>query len=245
MTEFWIPLVWLTTIFFGATMLQTITGFGFALIVMPLVTLVLGLPIAAPLVALTGLTLYAINVVRYRNALIAREVTRLGIAAALGVPVGVWALTHVDEAIIKTLLGAILIGYALYSWARPFVMPGLSLRWSLLAGFLSGCLGGAFNMPGPPLIVYGSLQAWGKDEFRGVLQALFFISSLLTVALHMLAQRVTPSVLTFYACAVPALGLGIFAGARLDRRVNRERFRALVIGMILLLGVSLLWRVGA
>jgi uncharacterized membrane protein YfcA len=81
---------------FSASFVQTLTGFGFALMVMPLITLMLGLRTAAPLVALAGLTLYTINLLRHRAAFNVKEVVPMGVAAALGVPVGVWVLANAD-----------------------------------------------------------------------------------------------------------------------------------------------------
>lgn len=80
---------------------QTVTGFGFALMAMPLVTFVLGVRTAAPLVALMGLTLYTINIIRYHASVIWREVLQLGIAAAIGVPVGIWALAKTRNSIAR------------------------------------------------------------------------------------------------------------------------------------------------
>ena len=67
---------------------------------------------AAPLIALTGLTLYTINMIRNRQAIDSGEALRLGIAAIFGVPVGVWGLSNLNELMIKLVLGIILIGFA-------------------------------------------------------------------------------------------------------------------------------------
>jgi uncharacterized membrane protein YfcA len=227
-----------------AAFLQSLSGFGFAIIVMPLLTLFLGVQTAAPVVALVGLTVYSINLVRFRRAVNAGEVLRLGAGAILGVWLGLWLLANVDEAIVERLLGLILMAYATYAWLSPASLRTLSRRWVYPAGFLAGCLGGAYNTPGPPVIVYGSLRRWPKDEFRAGLQALFFISAVPVVASHLLAGHVTRQVFTFYLVALPALALGILAGARLDSRVDRERFRRLVLAMILVLGLSLLLGAG-
>jgi uncharacterized membrane protein YfcA len=112
-------------------------------------------------------------------------------------------------------------------------------RWGYVAGFIAGCLGGAYNTPGPPLIVYGSLCQWPKEEFRAVLQALFFINAVLTVSSHYVARHLTTTVLAFYPYAVLALLLGILVGSRVDVKLNRDRFRTIVTVMILLLGLSL------
>ena len=233
----------LVTTFVAAT-LQTLTGFAFALIMMPLVTMVLGLRTAAPLVAMIALTIYAINCLRYRAWLNVKELWRLGLAAMAGVPVGVWMVASIPEYVVKALLGIVLIGYALFVLTRPNPLKPCSSGWAYLAGFLSGSLGGAYNTSGPPLVIYALLRQWPKGEFRAGLQSLFFLSGALTVVSHAVANHLTSPVVWLYAWTFPALLLGIRTGAWADGYVNKERFRLLVIVMILLLGVSLMLNLG-
>ena len=79
------PFVLFAISVFTAAALQTLAGFGFAMIVMPLAVLVFGLEVAAPLVAVIALTLYVTNLARYRRALDFREVGRLGVFAIVWV----------------------------------------------------------------------------------------------------------------------------------------------------------------
>jgi hypothetical protein len=230
----------LFAIVFLAALLQTTSGFGFALMAMPLVALVIGVKAAAPLVALVGFTLYAVNLVRYRRGLDWRVLLPLAVAAALGVPLGVWALGNLDEHVVKTVLGVILIAYGLYSLWRPHTAPLRSDLWAYPAGFLAGVLGGAFNTPGPPVIIYGNLRQWSRDLFRSTLQALFLFSSSLVILSHIAAGNLTAATIPTYLLLVPALLLGVWAGARIDRRLNSEHFRLLVIVLILATGVLML-----
>jgi uncharacterized membrane protein YfcA len=234
------PLLIVGTVFFAACV-QSISGFGFALIVMPLLSMVVGLQTAAPLVALAALTLYAVNLIRYRQAVDVRRVLRLGVACAFGVPVGIWALANVDEFAVKRLMGLVLVAYAVYKLSNPAALYLRSDRWAYLIGFIAGCMGGAYNAPGPPLVVYGSLRQWPRDEFRATLQAFFFINGVLTVSSHYVAHHLTATVWTFYAYAVPAFLLGVLAGSRIDERLNRDRFCTIVTVMILVLGLSLIF----
>jgi len=240
MPELPTTIVLLMIIVFFAAFEQTISGFGFSLIVMPLATLLLGLKIAAPLIALAGLTLYTVNLIRYHQSINAGEAIRLAAAAALGVPVGIWGLVNLEEYLIKFVLGFILLGYAFYSLLPIAVPSTLSRRWVYLAGFVTGCLGGAYNTPGPSLIIYGSLRHWQRDKFRAVLQALFFLTGFLAVFSHFLTQHLTTDVLTLFAYAAPALVFGIVAGSLADRHINHKAFRVIVIAMIFILGLSLI-----
>lgn len=232
--------VLLIAIVFFTALLQTISGFGFALLAMPLFALVIGVKAAAPLVALTGFTLYAVNLLRYRRGFDLREVLPLALAAAAGIPVGVWALDKLDEQLIKRVLGLVLIGYALYVLWRPQTAPLRSRLWAYPVGFLAGCLGGAFNTPGPPVVVYGELKRWPRDLFRSTLQALFIFTSSLVIASHIAAGNLAHAALLTYAALVPALLLGVWCGARVDRRLNSARFRLLVLIMIFVTGVLML-----
>ncbi|MGD2039258.1 MAG: sulfite exporter TauE/SafE family protein [Anaerolineae bacterium] len=234
----------IATLVFFAAFVQSLSGFGFAVLIMPLVTLMLGLRTAAPLVAAIALTVYAINVLRFRHAINRGEVLRLAAASALGIPVGIWILSSLDEGLVQQVLGLMLITFALYNLVRPAGQRVLSRYWVYPSGFLAGCLGGAYNTPGPPAIVYGTLRRWSRDEFRAALQTLFLINATLVVASHFLARHMTVQILDLYLYALPALGLGIFLASRVDRKVNRYHFRILVNIMVLLLGGALLLRVG-
>ncbi|MFN2167983.1 MAG: sulfite exporter TauE/SafE family protein [Anaerolineae bacterium] len=238
------PAILIIVIVFAAAFAQSLTGFGFALVVMPLLTIVLGIRTAAPLVAVAALTVYTVNLARYRRAINISEVLRLGLASAAGVPVGIWLLSAVDEEVVMRILGAILLAYAAYSLLQPKAQRVLSRGWVFPAGFFAGCLGGAYNTPGPPVIVYGSMRQWPRDEFRAVLQALFFLNGVLVVASHAVAQHLTKSVLLYYLYAVPALAMGILLGSVVDRRIDQDLFRKIVTGMILALGLALLLGVG-
>jgi uncharacterized membrane protein YfcA len=238
------PVLLIALVVFAAALAQSLTGFGFALVVMPLVTIVLGVRTAAPVVALAGVTVYAINLARYRRAINVPEVLRLAVASAIGVPFGIWVLSNASEDLVMRILGLILVAYAAYSLLQPGTQRALSRGWVYPAGFLAGCLGGAYNTPGPPVVVYGSMRKLPRDEFRAVLQTLFFINGALVVTSHALAQHLTREVLVYYLCAVPALALGILVGSVVDPRMNHDQFRWIVTVMILVLGLALLLGVG-
>jgi len=219
---------------------QSLAGFGFALLLMPVLTIGIGLKAAAPLVAIVSLVLNAVNLIRNYQGFNGREIWRLTAASIPGVPLGIWLLASVDEQAIMRVAGGILVFYAVYALLRPAAAQLRSQWLAFPAGLLAGCLSGAYNTPAPPLLIYGSLRRWPKEEFRAALHTLFFVNGVVVVTSHLIARNVTATTVSALLYALPALALGVAMAMLFDRRLDRERFRAFVLVLILALGVSLM-----
>ena len=100
----------LVAVIFVAVFTQSLSGFGSALVSMPLLAPLLGLHVATPLVALMGGVMEAILLIYYREALNIRAVWRLVLASIVGIPVGVLMLQKLDEEVTLTILGVIIVG---------------------------------------------------------------------------------------------------------------------------------------
>ncbi len=231
--------VLLAAVFFSALM-QTLSGFGFAILVMPIAVLLLDIRVAAPLVALLAATLNTANVIRYRAHVAWKEVVLLAAAASLGVPVGIVGLSRLPANVMKAGLGTVLVLYGSYILVRPQSVRLRSTRWALLVGFLSGCLGGAYNTSGPPVIIYGTMRQWSREGFRSILQAFFLLVAGQVIVSHYLAHHITRTVQMDYLLLAPVALLGGVLGARVDIFVPQRGFRFLVNILILALGVALL-----
>ncbi|MBL8058462.1 MAG: sulfite exporter TauE/SafE family protein [Anaerolineales bacterium] len=236
MSALFVPIV-----VFLAVLTQSLAGFGSAMVAMSLLAGPLGLPVASPLVALTAVVLEIAVLARHRQALNLAAVWRLMLGTLAAVPVGVLAVRLVPEAGLLALLGGLLSAYAGYGLLgrRP---PELRHpAWGFLAGALAGLLGGAYNVGGPPAIVYGDCRRWPPAEFKSNLQSLFLVNDLLVLALHALAGNLNAAVWAQFWPALPALGLALAAGFALERRVPPAAFRRLALGLLLVLGARLLW----
>ena len=231
--------VWIILIVFVAAWQQSLSGFGFSLVAMPLLVQLVGIRVAAPLVAASALTLNIINTIRWRASIDVSEIKRLGVWMVLGIPLGIWGIFALNETIVKTGLGILLVSYALFALFKPDQLPTISRRWAYPAGFLAGVLGGAYNTSGPPLILYGSLRNWPHRRFRAVLQSLFGFAASLIVLGHISMGHYTRPVLMQTLAALPALLLGILTGAMLDRHIKPHHLARWITLATLLLGVSL------
>jgi uncharacterized membrane protein YfcA len=200
----------------------------------------LGIQIAAPLVALMAITLEAILLIRLRSAINLRAVWRLSLAAVVGIPIGIVLVRSISEDIVLTILGIVLIGYSLYALIAPRLPELEHPAWAFAFGFVGGILSGAYNVAGPAAVIYGNCRRWNPDEFRSNLQAFFLINDAFVLINHGLAGNLQPIVWSYYLVALPAILLGIFFGLKLDRRINPDVFRKMVQVLLIVMGLRLI-----
>ena len=145
-------------VIFGAAFMQSLVGFGSAMVATALLPQWLGLKEAVPLVTLIALTLEVVLLIRYRLAVQWRSLWQLGAGMILGAPIGVWALNRVEPRYLLPVLGGVTIAYAVYAlldWRLPALH---NPRWAWGVGLVAGVLEGLFSFSGPPLIIYGQCR---------------------------------------------------------------------------------------
>ena len=228
-------------IIFVAILTQSVVGFGLALVSVPLLVSLIGVQAAAPLVALVGLIAEILLLIRFHKALNLRAVSRLSIAAVFGVPVGVYLLGHVDTAVITTLLGIVIVGYALYALSA-LTLPQLAHSgWAWGFGFVAGVLSGAYSTSGPPVVIYGNCRRWSPAEFKGNLQGFFLLLSVMAILTHGVSGNFTAVVWHSFAWSIPGIVLGLLAGWGIDGRIDPHTFRKLVLLLLIVLGLRLIF----
>lgn len=228
-------------IIFLATFVQSSMGFGLALVSMPLLVTLLGIQVAAPLVALVATVAELAILLRYRHALNLRAVIRLTAAAVVAIPIGVLALRHIDAAIVTTILGIILVLYSLYALFSPNLPELAQHAWAYGFGFVAGMLGGAYNTAGPPVIIYGNCRRWPPEEFKSNLQGFFVVNGIIVIAVHAFSGNFTSEVWDNVLLSLPGIALGLIAGFLLSKRINAELFRKIVLVLLIILGVRLIF----
>lgn len=227
-------------VIFFAAFTQSLSGFGVALISMAFLPGLVGIRTATPLVAVVALTLECFLLWRYRADLNLGAVWPIALASAFGIPLGVWALRGVSERVFLTVLGAVISAYALYALLEIRLPQLRHPAWAYAVGLLAGVIGGAYNTSGPPVIIYGNCRGWPPAEFKSNLQGFFLVNSLFVVANHALLNNLTTAVWQYYLWALPAMGLGLWAGARMDRYLDPQRFRKLALALLVVMGVRLM-----
>jgi len=229
-------------ILFGATLVRAGLGFGEALISVPLLALLMPVDQAAPIAVLVSITIALIVLVLDWRSVHAGSAGRLLVSTLFGIPLGLYLLTAVPEAIVKAILAVVILAFSLHSILAKgrYKLSNDRLAW--LFGFQAGILGGAYGMNGPPLAVYGSLRGWRPEQFRATLQAYFLPASIFGMGGYYLAGLWTPTVNHFYVASLPAVVLATLGGRWIGRRLQPERFNLYVYAGLMAIGCVLLFQ---
>jgi uncharacterized membrane protein YfcA len=213
------------------------SGFGAALIFMPLASATVGPKVAAPLLLLidmaTTFTLIP-NAWRGSNR---RDVGTMALGALAGVPAGAYALSRVDPITIRwgvaVLIAAVLV--LLMSGWRYRNKPAPPLTVGI--GALSGFLGGVAQISGPPVIAYWLGGATAAHTLRANFILYFATTSALATAMYFVNGLWTAAIAPLALAAAPAYAAGVFTGTRMFSLASERTFRAICYALIALAGL--------
>lgn len=224
-------------IILGASFIQGATAFGFALVAVPLLLLLMPAVDAVALSLAIGsiLNLFMVRIERSRIAW--REICWLMPAAAVGAIAGMYLLKSFDGPLFKAFIAlAFLVMAALmlksHSWKAG---PGQSLRQSV--GLLSGLLNGSTSMGGPPVVLYLTGRGLTKEKLRGTLAMFFLLGNLATLtafaASGLFSVELGMKTLVLAGAVIP----GSLAGRALTSRLHPGTFRLMVLISMVLLAI--------
>jgi hypothetical protein len=207
---------------------------------MPLLGVFYELKLISPLIAVVGILAKALLLVKYHSAFEFKTMWRFTLASLIFVPVGVYALERLDDEIAMSILGGIVLVYAIYSLFSSTVLRLAHNFWAYLFGAIAGLLGGAFNASGPPVVVYASSRPWNPVQFKSNLQGYALVNGLFISLNHYLSGNMTGEVWQTFLYSIPAIIIGVLAGVSLDKFIKPEVFRKVVLYLLIVLGLRLI-----
>ncbi len=228
--------------FIGALVVG-VTGFGSALVTIPLATHFVPLQFALPLFALVDLsTAFSVGLENPRNA--ARdEWRRLVPMILVGTALGVTLLVNLPRALGMGLLGAFVLAYALYTLVRHGPARVIDPRWAWVAGLCGGVTSAVFGAGGPPYAMYLSQRGLSKEQFRATMGFAIMTSiSVRIVAFLITGLLLDRTVWLTALVAVPAALLGLWIARHWYLRISRDALMRAVALILLASGGSLLYR---
>ncbi len=229
-------------IFLLAGFTQGVSGFGSALVAMPLLTLFMDVQTAVPLCMLNGLLITLSLSMQLRRHIAWARIRPLLIGCLPGIIFGLLVLKNVSSSILQICLGLLVMGYALYSLflKNSTSLTRISSNWAYLAGFLTGGISGSLGAGGPPTIIYTTLTGWKNDEIKAALSIFFFISGIFTAMGHAISGLTTKAILIQLMHSSPFTVIGVWAGILFYNRINRRYYIKIMLWILLFMGVAML-----
>jgi uncharacterized membrane protein YfcA len=220
---------------FGAAIVRGYSGFGFSLLAISSMSLVLPPAVVIPPVFMMEIAASVSLLPSIWKEIDWRSLRLLWLGCLVGTPLGVWFLAAVPVAPSKIALAIAIAGAVLLlrsGYARKTMPSGPE---TLATGGVAGLLNGAFGIVAPPVIVFFFNSPAGAAISRASLVAFFIGTDTIGLAFLGWEGLVTVDGLYRFAVFVPALLVGQWLGARSFRSADPAKFRAWVLRLLLVI----------
>ncbi|MDP7546682.1 MAG: sulfite exporter TauE/SafE family protein [Alphaproteobacteria bacterium] len=236
----------IAAIAFLAALAQGATGFGFAIIALPFLLLVMGSLDAVGLTIILNLLVSLILVPGLWRQAPRGPLSRLALGSVLGFPIGLVIFLHASLDWVRLAVGLVILFFAAWltiSQRRADAVQHISGNGSaarrgaeVAVGTLSGAMATALAMPGPSVMLYLSAGGMAKTPLRACTLCLFTLSYGAALILQVAFGAIGSQIWQAAALAVLPTILGAIAGHRLSGRLHENLFRTLVLAILLATG---------
>jgi len=223
---------------FLAAIVRGFSGFGFSLLSITAIALILPVKQIVPSIFLLEIAASINLIPGIWREIHWRSLTWLMVGYVIGLPAGAYVLIYAPEAPTQIVLGILVIGTAVLM-LRGFRLektPGTGA--STATGVASGVLNGAFGIGGPPVVVFYFSTPGAAAIGRASIIFFFLFTDLLGVGYFATQGIVTVQSFVQAALWLPALLVGVWLGAHGFRRMNEQVFRRWVL--VILMALALL-----
>ncbi len=233
-----------SSIFIGCTLILSaftfsFAGFGFGLVAVPLLSLVLPVKEAVAIQLPFSVLLVVVNSCRYGRLVKWGELKPLFIGSAAAIPAGVYALHLLPDTLMKSALALFVVVVVLFDRTRrgqaklgQFSRTG---QGGVILGMISGWFTGAYTTGGPPVVIYATARFPEPRKAKGAMGLYFMATGVLIAVLFIQAGLLTEDLLLYSLRFTPAVLLGFLFGARVFKNMTRETY---LIGVHLLLLIA-------
>ncbi|WP_108513789.1 sulfite exporter TauE/SafE family protein [Bradyrhizobium algeriense] len=226
--------------FFGG-FVSGFSGFAMGLVVSGIWLHIITPVQTAALIAGYGLLTQGYGIAKLRHELSWPNIWPLTLGTAIGIPIGVMLLTHINPSFLRFGVGALLVLYAVYNLVRPPIKPlKIGVPADIAIGISNGLLGGLTGLGGVISTISCQLRGWSKDKQRAVFQPVLFAAFVIISISQLVAGSYTIDTVKLYGIGLPFMIAGIWIGFKLYGTINDETFRKAVLMLVLLAGVSLI-----
>lgn len=230
------------TAVFVAGIIRGYSGFGFAMVAVTSMSLVLPPVQVVPTVLILEVLASIRLVPQVWRHIDWFSLRWLLIGSLVATPFGVYLLATIPTTPMRISISLLVLAAAIllmrgFGWKR---MPGIALI--LTTGVACGMLNGAAAIGGPPVILFYLSSPAGVTVSRASIIAYFLgIDAMSLVMASIQGLTTSKTLLTTAVCLLPLL-FGITVGSRMFINVDKESFRRHVLILLIVLSIAGLFR---
>jgi uncharacterized membrane protein YfcA len=226
-----------TVIICIAAILQSISGFGFSLLAMPLLSVFVDIHDAVVIATLCGIFTNAVHL-KKDHQLVERSIARrISLSALIGMPMGVVVLTVFSATQMRLIIGVVIVALVILMM-RNFTLKSENAKIDVVLGVFSGVLATSVSTNGPPLVFLlqsKQLDAW---RLRATLSYVFTISGFASFIVLMVAGKGSVEAFQYALISLPAMYLGTLVGRRMRNAITQEVFTRVMYVLLIATAVS-------
>ncbi len=206
---------------------QAVTGFGFALLAVPLLALVMPVNTAVVVGSIASLAMSVVTATLDRAHVQWRTATVIVAVAVVAMPLGLYLLVALPASALTALVGVAVLVSTFLVWRRPALPEGRGTLTSI--GLLVGVLTTATGTNGPPLVAAFQSLGYGKEAFRATIAAVFVGCGIVSIGFFAYGHELTAAAVQACLIGIPGGFIGWWAGDHLFRRLDTPTFRVVVL----------------
>ncbi|WP_199736783.1 MULTISPECIES: sulfite exporter TauE/SafE family protein [unclassified Flavobacterium] len=235
-------LLLLTIGIFTGFFIQTMIGFGGALIALPFLLLVMPLSEAVSYLSIFYLVSSPIYVYKEWEHIDKSLLKKIAFSSFFGVLTGIVVLVYGKPLILKQALGVFIILFVLNS-LRVKKKVVILKKTKHFLGFLGGFFSGLFSTGGPLYVIIVQNETNDIKTFRATMFGTLGLVTLMRMPVLVLGGVITMNQIYNSLYVVPFLILALFLGKKVYLKLNEALIKRIILGLLFLSGVLLVFKV--
>lgn len=232
----------LSGIIFFASVVRGFTGFGLALVAVPLVQFFMPVTDTAVFIAIVNLVFSVLYYRRSRKVIRGQPLGSMAIFTGLGVAAGTLILKFVNPAYIQLIWGILILLIVLFL-ARGLNFKIQSDKSALtLSGIFGGILAGSTGITGPPVAIILSSMKTPKEKFNAIISVFILFAVTYALVFYLVAGLIRKETVILALCSVPALLAGLYTGDRLVEHISQKTFTTIIYIVLIIMGIITLFK---
>lgn len=219
-----------------ASFVRGTAGFGLAMTAMPLLNLFMSYTDTVILAVYLNLMFSVVHLVRSRGSISKINLYLTLFFGVIGVTAGVLLLKSVDQNLLKTIAGIIIIlfGFSIL-FGLEIKVKNKSLAFST-AALAGGILAGSASVGGPAAAIILGGTDMKQDKFRYAMSVFFLVTYLYSALMYGFTDLVDLDNVKMILFAIPFMATGLVVGDKIAEKINRKLFRTLVLILLIITG---------